>query len=204
MTSSTDYSDVSILELAAMISKHLQASNIQAVLVGGLAVEIYTENLYLTKDINLVNIGYDKPQVLRQAMAEIGFRKSGRVFVNETTPISVEFPSAPLSIGDRLISDTTTAQIGEVSIPILKVTDVVMDRLSAFVHWHDKQSLVQAVAICLKHKLSPAGFDEFFEYEASNDHKQLFTRFLGLALKRGICSMDDLEDCLLELLGDID
>jgi len=201
MSSSPDYSDVSILELAAMISKHLQSCDIQAVLVGGLAVEVYTDNSYLTKDIDLVNVGYDRPRVLSKAMGEIGFRKSGRVYVNETTPITVEFPSAPLAIGDRLISDTSTVQIGEVSIPVLKVTDVVMDRLSAFVHWNDNQSLVQAVAICLKHSLAPSGFDEFFEYEASNDHKQLFTKFVELALLRGGGSIDILEDSLLELVS---
>ena len=81
------------------------------VLVGGLAVEIYSRNIYLTKDIDMVNISYQKPQVVRRAMAELGFNKQGRVYVNSTTAITVEFPSGPLSVGDELIQQTTLVQV---------------------------------------------------------------------------------------------
>ena len=40
-------------------------------------------------------------------METIGFFKEGRVFVNATTDISVEFPSGPLSGGDDLIKKIT-------------------------------------------------------------------------------------------------
>lgn len=75
-------------------------------LVGRLAVEIYTENLYLTKDIDIVNVNYQKPAVLKKEMAVLGFHKRGRIFVNDTTDIYVEFPTAPLSVGDDLITET--------------------------------------------------------------------------------------------------
>lgn len=75
-------------------------------LVGRLAVEIYTENLYLTKDIDIVNVNYQKPAVLKKEMGVLGFHKTGRIFVNDTTDIYVEFPTAPLSVGDDLITET--------------------------------------------------------------------------------------------------
>lgn len=52
----TDFSNTTITELAALIAEHLYSHGIEVVLVGGLAVEIYTENLYLTKDIDMVNV----------------------------------------------------------------------------------------------------------------------------------------------------
>lgn len=120
-------------------------------LVGGLAVELYTQNLYLTKDIDMVNTSYQKPKQMQQAMAELGFSKRGRIFVNDTTDITVEFPPAPLSVGDELIHITTYIDVADRSIPILHVDDVIKDRLAAFIHWCDNQSLVQATAIMLKH-----------------------------------------------------
>lgn len=48
-----DYSNTPIVEPAAILAEHLQQHGIEVVLVGGLAVEIYTENLYLTKDIDI-------------------------------------------------------------------------------------------------------------------------------------------------------
>ena len=43
------------------------------------AVELYSENLYLTKDIDMVDISYAKPAKLHKVMAGIGFEKRGRV-----------------------------------------------------------------------------------------------------------------------------
>lgn len=99
----TDFSSTSITELAAIVAEHLHAHGIEVVLVGGLAVEIYTENLYLTKDIDMVNTNYQPTAKIKQAMLELSFTKNSRVFVNATTKITVEFPSAPLSVGDELI-----------------------------------------------------------------------------------------------------
>lgn len=102
----TDFNTTSITELAGIIAEHLQLQGIEVVLVGGLAVEIYTENLYLTKDIDMVNTNYQPPKLIHTAMVELGFHKQGRVFVNTTTNITVEFPSAPLSVGDELLTSS--------------------------------------------------------------------------------------------------
>ena len=74
-----NYSDTPIVELAAILAKHLQHHGVEVVLVGGLAVEIYTENLYLTKDIDMVNTNYQKPSYLHKVMSELGFHKQGGV-----------------------------------------------------------------------------------------------------------------------------
>jgi activator of HSP90 ATPase len=55
----------------------------------------------------------------------------------------------------ELIKSTTKLTIANRSIPILKVEDVVKDRIAAYIHWSEKHSLIQAAAIILKHKLKP-------------------------------------------------
>ena len=156
-----NFASTSIIELAAIVAEHLHQHEIEAVLVGGLAVEIYSENLYLTKDIDMVNTNYKKPEDVHQAMAELGFYKQGRVYVNETTDITIEFPPGPLSVGDELIKHTVVVQVANGSIPILDIKDVVKDRMAAYFHWQDNQSLIQAMALLIKHKIEPNEFEEF-------------------------------------------
>ena len=130
-----DFKATPIIDLAAIIANHLQLHGIDVVLVGGLAVEIYSENLYLTKDIDMVDTSYQEAAVFRRAMAAIGFIKQGRVYINETTAICVEFPTAPLSVGDELIKEITVVNTPAGAIPILFATDVIKDRLAAYFHW---------------------------------------------------------------------
>lgn len=79
MQASTDFNNIAITELASIVAAHLRQWRIEVVLVGGLAVEIYTENLYLTKDIDMVNTNFQKPSRLHKAMRELGFIKQGRI-----------------------------------------------------------------------------------------------------------------------------
>lgn len=53
-----DFSSTPIVELAVIVAQHLRQRGVDVVLVGGLAVEIYAENLYLTKDIDMVNTNF--------------------------------------------------------------------------------------------------------------------------------------------------
>jgi hypothetical protein len=195
-----DFSQVTIIELAAIVAEHLMLHGIEVVLVGGLAVEIYTDNDYLTLDIDMVNTNYQKPQRLHTAMAGLGFYKQGRIYVNDTTSITVEFPSGPLSIGDELINKTTFFQVTHGAIPILMVDDVIKDRLAAFIHWRDRQSLIQAVAVALKHQREPIDFEQFCLKEGSAQHYQTFSEFFMQARRQNIQRMSDLEPILTHLL----
>lgn len=160
-----DYSNFSIVDLAGRVATHLAHHDIQVVLVGGLAVEIYTLNRYLTGDIDMVNTSINSPAALKKAMAEIGFQKQGRVFENPTTNITVEFPSAPLAVGDEHIKEVTTCETAWGDIAILQAVDVVKDRLLAYLYWNDNQSAVQAITVALIHAISPIVLETFFVYQ---------------------------------------
>lgn len=194
-----DFSNTSMTDLAAIIVRHLAEHGIEVVLVGGLAVEIYSSNLYLTKDIDLVNTSYAPAKMLHRAMAELGYYKQGRVYVNNTTEVTVEFPSAPLSVGDELITQTTRVPTANGDIPILKVEDVVKDRLAAYIHWQDTQSLVQAVAVMLKHELTPNVFRAFIEREGSGQDYALLQSLFS-AGRQGEVTMTALETYLADIL----
>ncbi len=187
------FSNTAIVELAAIVADHLKQRGITVVLVGGLAVEIYSENLYLTKDIDMIDISYQEPAVLGRAMAEIGFSKQGRVYVNDTTDIGVEFPSAPLSVGERLITETTVFESNVGEIPILFAKDVIKDRLAAYFHWQDKQSLVQAVAVMIKHPISLDELKSFCQNESKENEFDLIQQLLHSAKQQELSEMADIE-----------
>ena len=155
-------------QLAVTISEHLKDFGIEVVLVGGLAVSCYTDNKFLTKDIGMVDITYSKPKTLNQAMAKLGFRKEHRHFVSDNTDIVVEFPSAPLAVGDEHIQEYDVLTTATGSLPILKAEDLIKDRLSAYFHWQDRQSLAQALGIMLIHGVNPISVHELVLREASS------------------------------------
>jgi len=193
----SDFSTTSIVELAAIVAKQLKQHGINVVVVGGLAVEIYSENLYLTKDIDMVDISYQEPAKLNQAMAEIGFAKQGRIYVNETTDISVEFPPAPLSVGDELINETTVIETRAGEIPILLAKDVIKDRLAGYFHWQDKPSLVQALAVMIRHPLFPDELKFFCEKEGNEDELDLIQQLLNSIKEQKLTEMVQIEKLVI-------
>ena len=194
----TDFSTTPITELAAIVATHLRERDIDVVLVGGLAVELYSENLYLTKDIDMVDTSYAKPGKLHKAMAEIGFEKIGRIFVNPSTDITVEFPSPPISVGDELVTETTTVITPAGELPVLFARDVIKDRLAAYIHWRDKPSLVQALAVLIKYPEEVDSIAAFCEAESSEELMVLIRNLLAAAGKRGVTDMDGLERLLVD------
>lgn len=196
----TNFKDTSILELAAIVSRCLHDHQISAVLVGGLAVEIYTENLYLTKDIDMVDISYARPANINKAMATIGFIKQGRVYVNSSTDICVEFPSGPLSVGEELIQKTTTIEVGKYTVPVLFPEDVVKDRLAAYFHWKDTQSLVQALAVLIKHSVDSNELRKFCNREGVSDSHEKIIKLQKDIAHQKLTSMLDIENLIIQKL----
>ena len=193
-----DYSTTSIIDLASIVANHLSNHGIRVVLVGGLAVEIYSENLYLTKDIDMVDISYTPPKALQTAMVEIDFTKQGRVYINPTTDICIEFPSAPLSVGDELIQETTTVDTRAGSVPILLAKDVIKDRLSAYFHWKDNPSLVQALSVMSKHPFSEKELKQFCSKEGDEEAFGKINALRARIKQTKITKMSDIEQIVIE------
>jgi hypothetical protein len=193
-----NYEDSTIVDLAAVVAKHLQQNDIHVVLVGGLAVEIYSENLYLTKDIDMVDTSYRPPSTIQKAMSEIGFSKQGRVYVNQTTEVSVEFPSAPLSVGGQLILETTVIKTERGEIPILHAKDVIKDRLAAYFHWNDRQSLVQALAIMINHSIQTDELRTFCLDEGEQAQFEVIKKLWNSINRQGLQTMKEIEALVIE------
>jgi hypothetical protein len=139
--------EMDVGELAAFLCEHLLKKGFDPVLTGGSVVTIYSSNKYVSLDLDFVERKGIKTAKLKEAMAELGFRSEDRHFSHPETDFFVEFPPGPLSVGDEPIRDIRTLPFDTGMLRIISPTDSVKDRLAAWYHWKDRQSLEQAVLV---------------------------------------------------------
>ena len=160
-------------EVAAAVSEALDAAGITAVLSGGAAVQIYSEGLYVSRDLDFVSPAGHRE--LDAALHRLGFsRTSGRHFIHATVPYTLEFPPWPLAVGSELIREWTEIPVGDMRIRILTPTQCVMDRLAAFYFWRDRQALEQAVLVATRHEVDIAAIERWSNKEGHGEHFQEF------------------------------
>ena len=141
--------ETTLEELAALVSQALERAEIVATLSGGGAVTLYSENEYESNDLDFVTSG--RLSEIGVAIAPLGFYRvpGARQFEHRETPYYVEFPPGPIAFGETAFSDDDATVIRTKYGPlrIVTPTQVLMDRLAAFVHWNDNQSFDQAVMV---------------------------------------------------------
>ncbi len=121
-------------------------------------------------------------QKLDAALGDIGFARTGDRYVHPETQFWVEFPRGPLAVGgdDKIRPTTLRDKAGRAST--LSATDSCRDRLAAFYHWNDRQSLDVAVHIARRQKVNLKKIRQWSELEA---HLDQFEEFRRRILKRG-------------------
>lgn len=136
-----EISQLSLKELAVFVSHHLRQHGIENVLTGGACVSIYSENKYQSSDLDFVNIEESPFAGIKTALEKIGFKETGRIFINENVSFSVDILNPPLSVGEHYIERVNTIEIDNMTLRLLTPTDSVKDRLAAFYFWNDRQAL---------------------------------------------------------------
>ena len=146
---STIHEKLGVLEVAAVVCSALARSGVRAVLSGGAVVSIYSDNAYESKDLDFIVEGIAKK--VDPAMEELGFRRqAGRFWTHPRTEFWVEFPSGPLQVGHAPVTEVDEMETPVGLLWLLPPTECVMDRLAAYYHWNDSQSLDQAVAVAAR------------------------------------------------------
>jgi hypothetical protein len=141
-------------ELAAYVQSHLQKKGITVILSGGAAVSIYTDNKYVSADIDLVDVYFADRKTIKAAMEEIGFREKNRYFIHPDTKHFVEFPPGPLSVGEEPVRRIKEIKFSTGILRVISPTDCVKDRLAAYYFWNDQQSLAQAILVAKHTRIS--------------------------------------------------
>jgi hypothetical protein len=143
-----------LAEAIATVGEALRMHRIRAVLTGGACASVYSDGSYHSEDLDFIISGRVTQSGLDAAMASVGFARKGDRYVHPRIRYFVEFPRSPLAIGDDLAIRPVGYPIGGARVLALSATDSCRDRLAAFYHWDDRQSLAVAVAIALRNRVS--------------------------------------------------
>lgn len=165
---------VSVRELALYLSHHLRKEGIDSVLSGGACVCIYTDNKYLSYDLDYVLMSYEDHKKTGEVLEKIGFFKEGKYFKHKNSPYAVEFLSPPLSVGAEPVREISVIEEAGKSLKLLSPTDCVKDRLAAYYHWNDKQSLEQALLV---YRDNPVDLTEVERWSKNEEMERKFLEF---------------------------
>lgn len=167
--------DTGTTELAAIVSRTLEAAGITAVLSGGAAISIYTTNRYQSSDLDFVT--NEEMARLAEVLAPLGFvRGRGRHLEHPDCDLYLEFPPGPPAVGNLVITEWRRLETEHGVIQLLSPTHMVMDRLSAYFHWNDPQSLDQAVMVARDHELEWPLLEQWAESEGAKGGYETFLR----------------------------
>lgn len=153
-----------LLELACLVSEALREAGISAFLSGGAVVTFYTENRYQSFDLDFVSHGDFKR--ISEVMAGLGFsREKSRHFIHPESGFFVEFPGTAATVGDEPIREFEEIRTKSGTLKLLTPTYCVMDRLSAYYHWNDEQSLEQAILVARSKPIQLKRIEEWSQRE---------------------------------------
>ena len=166
----------SLADVAVVVGDALRRAGIRAVLTGGACANLYSGGAYQSMDADFILSGSPALEDLNYALNALGFRRRGDRYVHPRVPFFVEFPRGPLGIGqDVQIRAVWRARRGAKTLA-LSATDSCRDRLAAYYHWRDLQSLAAAVAIALRNRVS---LRKIREWSRREEHSEGYQAFLA-------------------------
>ncbi len=121
-----------------LLTRECKKRGVQPVIVGGSAVEFYTEGLYPSYDVDVVG---DRKVIGEILEDKFDFRQSGRHWINERLGFYVEIPSSQLT-GDK--NRITRIRARNLAVYLIGIEDLILDRLKACIYWTSRTDCEQA------------------------------------------------------------
>lgn len=136
----------SMLKVAGIITLLLEKYNIKPIIVGGLSVEIYTQQEYTTRDIDFVSDGYER---IQEILLSLDFKKEGKNFYHNAIEIAIEIPDNYLAGSyDKVIK----LELDEgYYVYLISIEDIILDRLRAGIYWKSEEDEIWAFKLLASH-----------------------------------------------------
>lgn len=167
---------MSLQDFALTVAEALKEKNIDVILTGGAVVSIYSAGKYVSKDADFLS--ETDHQTIKKAMLELGFKNLGKDFYHDDCLFTAEFPGYELVIGDEPMKPEGKIKNGKFTLKLLSPTQCVMDRLAAFYHWKDRQSLQQAIMVAKRHPVKLKAIEVWSGKEGMSDRYKVFLQEL--------------------------
>jgi hypothetical protein len=154
MKKDVNWKTIKTKALAALIYNHLKNDGIDAILVGGSCVTIYSKNKYVSQDLDYAC--HSDNVEIKNSLAKLGFVHRGKYFQHPECEFLIDFVASSVFIGDEIIKDKDLNRMKTKygTIKLLSTEDCVKDRLAGFFYWSDRQSLEQAITVCLNNRVN--------------------------------------------------
>jgi hypothetical protein len=141
-------------ELGAIVCQLLGQLGDWPVLVGGSVVSIYTNDRYVSDDLDMAT--WRRESEYAPLLRAHGFTKKGSWWEHPNTAYFVQFVNPPVMVGRKHIRssalDRIATRYGELSI--LSPLDCTLDRLAWHLDRGDAETLEQAAAVAFAHAVS--------------------------------------------------
>lgn len=120
------------LYFTAVLTSGLEEYGIKPILVGGGALEFYTQGSYMTLDVDLVIQGRDQA---KRVLDEMGFKRGigEKSWYSEELDLSVEIPDD--TINGSLDRVTVVEMDDDLVAYVIGIEDLIIDRLNAYKWW---------------------------------------------------------------------
>ena len=161
-------------QFVVAVASELKKHDIDVILTGGAVVSIYSTGKYVSKDADFLSATDHK--TITQVMHQLGFKNVGKDFYHDDADFSVEFPGVQLVIGSAPMRPEGKIEHKGFTLRLLSPTQCVMDRLAAFYHWRDRQSLDQALLVA---KNQPIKIKKIEDWSKSEGEETKFKEFLN-------------------------
>lgn len=120
-----------MVQTTAILTGLFANEHLNPIIVGGLAVEIYTRGEYTTSDIDLI---FSQRDIADHYLKNLGFISEGRHWYHKELLVSVEIP-------DDILKDADDDRVIKLELEdglyvyVIGIEDIILDRLRACVHW---------------------------------------------------------------------
>jgi len=145
-----------LAETASVVGAAMRAAGIRGVLTGGGCASVQSGGIYTSRDLDFVLDGPTDQRALDAALATVGYVRQDDRYLHPHCRFWLEFPPGPLGIGSDIAIEPAVITVEGRRILALSPTDACRDRLAAFYHWDDRQSLETAIAIAKRHRVNQA------------------------------------------------
>ena len=122
----------------SLLTRETEKKNIKPIVVGGSAVDFYTNGVFQSYDIDLVGSRKIIGDILENTF---GFKRSGRHWIDEQTGIFIEVQGDYLAGSKDKI---TTMTVEGLKLYIIGIEDLIIDRLAACQEWKSDTDCKQA------------------------------------------------------------
>lgn len=121
-----------MLKVNALLTEAMSQAGLRPIVVGGLAVEIYTQGDYTTRDIDWVLSGRDRAG---EILEQLGFSKERgeRHWFRERGNLAIEIPDSFLAGREDHITEIELRSGRKIFV--IGIEDLIMDRIRSCIHW---------------------------------------------------------------------